>query len=140
MKKIQDERLILRNLKNIKVIYTVQTLGILIILAFNLFEGGWNAVRENPLFLLFLISSIVSAYLSINISVDLEKPKGNFRKKYMISMIGWIVISGILGYLVSNESDILTGGMVGLILLICGYIPSTYIYHLRKKAIADLED
>lgn len=48
MKKITDERLILRNLKNIKITYIVQTIGILSILGYDFFRG-LDRMRENPL-------------------------------------------------------------------------------------------
>lgn len=75
MKKIKDERLIMKNLQNIKVAYIIQTLGIIGILGYDLITKGLAGMRDNPLWYVFIITSIISAYLSMNISVDHENSK-----------------------------------------------------------------
>lgn len=40
IQKINDERLIVKNLKNIRMIYTLQALGIIAILAYNYVSSG----------------------------------------------------------------------------------------------------
>lgn len=51
MKKIKDERLVLNNLQDIRIIYIVQTIGILCILGYAFFQGGLEEMRANPLWL-----------------------------------------------------------------------------------------
>ncbi|WP_331490738.1 hypothetical protein [Aquibacillus rhizosphaerae] len=75
MKKITDERLVLRNLQNIRIVYIVQTLGILIILAYELIQGGMDGMRNNPVWIVFMVSIVVSAYLSMNVSLAHENVK-----------------------------------------------------------------
>ena len=66
MKKITDERLLLKNLKNIRIAYIIQTVGILGILGYDLVTKGVDGMRENPIWLVFIITSVISAYLSIS--------------------------------------------------------------------------
>ena len=56
MKKIRDERLILRNLKNIRIVFVIQTLGIVGILGYDLVTKGMDAMTSNPLWPLLMIS------------------------------------------------------------------------------------
>ena len=73
MKKIRDERLILRNLKNIRIVFVIQTLGIVGILGYDLVTKGMDAMTSNPLWPLLMISMVIYAYLSMSISVEHEK-------------------------------------------------------------------
>lgn len=135
MKKMKDERLIVQNLKNIRIAYIIQTVGILGILGYDLVTKGLNGMRENPLWLVFMITTVISAYLSMNISVDHESDKNNPKKSLIISLLVLALISTIVGILVSftRGFTIIDGGIVGGILFICGLIPSIYIYYLRIK-------
>ena len=142
MKKIKDERLILRNLQNIRIVYIVQTIGILFILGYTFFQGGLEKMRANPLWLLFILTSVVSAYLTMNVNVANEKMVENPKKSFRISMVIVIVIAIIVAYLTSiTPNHGWTQGMLlGVILFICGFIPSYYIYRLRVKEKDDFED
>jgi len=135
MKKITDERLVLQNLKNIRIAFTIQTLGILGILGYDLVTKGLEGMRENPLWLVFIITTIISAYLSMSISTDHEMNKVNPQKRFSISLIVLILISTIVGFFVSftDGFNITDGVTIGGILFICGLIPTFYIYNLRKK-------
>ena len=135
MKKIKDERLVLKNLKNIKITYMVQTLGILCILGYELFQGGLEQMRANPLWTLFILTSVVSAYLSMSISVESEKENINPKKSLWISTVVLLAISSVVVYLTSITPNYgwKEGILIGLIILICGIIPVYYVYRLRKK-------
>lgn len=83
MKKIKDERLKLQNLKNIRIAYIIQTVGILGILGYDFIAKGPDGMRANPLWIVFMITAIISAYLSMSVSVDHESnekepKKGSF--------------------------------------------------------------
>ncbi|MFB6589336.1 hypothetical protein ACFCVQ_27730 [Bacillus thuringiensis] len=97
------EKLVLRNPQNIRILFFVQTIGILFILGYDLIYEGFEHMRDNPLWMLFIITSVVLAYLSMSISTR-------------------------------------DGLLLGLILFICGLIPILYVYQLRKKQLADLEE
>lgn len=72
MKKITDERLIFKNLKNIRITYVIQTLGIIAILSYDIFKNGFNQMTKNPLWFVLMITMITSLYLAMSISVDHE--------------------------------------------------------------------
>jgi hypothetical protein len=135
MKKITDERLVLQNLKNIRIAYIIQTVGILGILGYDLVTKGLDGMRENPLWLVFMITTIISAYLSMCISADQESNKINPQKSLRISLVVLVSISTVVGFLVSftDGYTAIDGGIMGGILFICGIVPIIYIYNLRTK-------
>ena len=135
MKKITDERLVLQNLKNTRLVFIIQTIGILGILGYDAATKGLDGMRENPLWLVFMITAIISAYLSMSISADHETNKVSPQKRFSTSLIVLILISTVVGFLVSRTDgfSIINGVTIGGILFICGLIPAVYIYNLRKK-------
>lgn len=135
MQKITDERLKIQNLKNIRIAYIIQTTGILVILGYDLVTKGFDGMRENPLWLVFMITTVISAYLSMSISADHEKESINPQKSLTIGFIVLFFISIIVGLLVSITEgyNLFDGVIFGGIIMICGIIPIVYIYHLRKK-------
>lgn len=135
MRKIQDERLILKNLKNIRIAYIIQTTGILAILGYDLMTKGLDGMTENPLWLVFMITTVISAFLSISISVDHEGIEKSSKKGLRISLLVLIAISTVVGFFTSITEgfSIIDGVIIGGILFICGLIPVIYVYYLRTK-------
>ncbi|HEY2420324.1 MAG TPA: hypothetical protein VGI04_02855 [Neobacillus sp.] len=142
MKKIKDERLILRNLQNIKITYIVQTIGILCILGYDFFQGGLERMRENPLWIVFILTSVVSGYLSMSVSVENEREIKNPKKSFVISILVLTVIAAAVAYLtlITPKFGWTDGLLLGVILFICGFIPLYYVYHLRVKNEQEWED
>ena len=142
MKKITDERLVLRNLQHIRIAFIVQTLGILSILGYELYQGGLEGMRENPIWLVFILTSVVYAYLSMNVSVEHEKEIKNPKRSFKISLCVITLIASSVAYLISITPDFGWGDglLIAAILLICGCIPIYYIYRLRMKHIKEFED
>ncbi|KAB2332837.1 hypothetical protein [Bacillus mesophilum] len=135
MKKITDERLIMKNLKNIRIAFAVQSLGIFAILFYEFLQGGVDQMRNNPIWLVFMVTMIVLAYLSMNISVDSERTLTKSNRSLQISAIVTLMISLIVGILTANTPGygIWDGALIGSIIFICGLVPSYYIYRLRKR-------
>lgn len=141
MKKITDERLILQNLQHIRVVYVVQTVGILAILGFELYQGGLEAMRANPVWLVFMVTTIVYAYLSMSTSVEHESTKNPKKGVVLgISVVAAIAIVAAVLTTLTPGYDLGTGLLVGGVLLICGVIPVTYVYKLRVKQWAEWEE
>lgn len=63
VKKIKDERLILKTLKNVRIAFLFQLLGIIGILSYIGFTEGMDQITKSPLWLLFMLTSILLAYL-----------------------------------------------------------------------------
>jgi len=135
MKKITDERLILRNLQHIKITYIVQTIGILCILGYELFQGGIEEMRQTPLWIIFILTSVVHAYLSMSVNVENEKRLKSPKRSFTVSLAVLTTIVIAVAYLTSNTTNFgRTDGLImGTILFVCGFIPLYYVYHLRVK-------
>lgn len=142
MKKITDERLVLQNLKNIRILYLIQTFGIICILAYDFATKGLEGMRQNPLWLLFMITTAIGAYLSMSISAAHESDKINPKKSLIISVIVVTFISIGIGIAISitDGYQIVDGIILGGVIFICGLIPAIYIYNLRKKQQEEIEN
>lgn len=103
MKRITDERLKMKNLKNIRILYGVLFSGIILILLYEGFTNGRNAVTQSPLWFLFLLNNILVAFFSMPISTEMydEKPM-KYRTIILISLsVG--IVSGGLAYWTSGD-------------------------------------
>src|SRR5690625_3628985 len=100
IQKIKDERLKVKNLENIRIAFLIQTLGIIGILGYDLVTKGMDAMTSNPLWFVFIITGVVTAYLSMNISIDHESEKKDPKKGLSIALVVLISISIIVGVLV----------------------------------------
>lgn len=135
MKKINDERLKLKNLQNIRIVYGVQTLGIIGILGYDLITKGIDGMTGNPLWFVFMITVIVSLYLSMRISVENHPSKTSPKKGLIISLTVLIAICLAVGVFVTLTAGfgVFDGVLIGGIFFICGVVPLFYVYHLKKK-------
>lgn len=142
MKKITDERLMLRNLQNIKIAYIVQTMGVLCILGYDFIQGGMERMCENPLWKVFMLTAVVAGYLSMSIGVEHEKEIKDPKKSFIIGMVVLTVIVAVFAYLTSITPNFGWGDglLIGAIIFICGFIPIVYVYKLRVKQVQELED
>ncbi|WP_147536159.1 hypothetical protein [Bacillus marasmi] len=141
MKKITDERLIVLNLQHIKIAYIVQTIGILSILGYEVFKGGIEAMTKNPLWMVFMLTTVIYSYLHMSVSVEHERKPKNPVKSFIISLIFVTIIAVSFAILTSitpsfNWTD---GLLIGGIIFVCGIIPVSYVYRLRIKQEKDLE-
>ena len=64
LKKIKDERLILQTLKNIRIAFLFQSIGIIGILGYIGFNEGIDQITKSPLWLLFILTSMFLAIYS----------------------------------------------------------------------------
>ena len=135
MKKIKDERLILKNLKNIRGAYIIQTLGIFCILGYDWITRGSEAMFESPLWFVFIVSTTALTFFSMDISVAHESRKKSPKRSLSISIVIIALISIVAGILVpfSSKSLSINGLIVGGVLFIVLLIPYIYIYYLRIK-------
>lgn len=99
-------------------------------------------MRDNPVWLVFMITTIVYAYLSMSTSVEHECPIKNPGKSLVIGLAVIVVIAMVLAYFVSANPGYNwgTGALVAAIIVVCGAIPVLYIYRLRMKQTEGFED
>lgn len=136
-----DERLVLKNLKKIRIAYAVQVIGIVGILAYDFVtKGGFDGVKENPLWLIFIISTAILAFLSMDISIDHENNKDSPKKELIISLIGLVLICTVVGITTSFSEGytLANGALTAGVFFICGSVPFLFLYNLRKRKGDDL--
>ncbi|WP_027953806.1 MULTISPECIES: hypothetical protein [Halobacillus] len=135
MEKIKDERLQLKNLKNIRITFIVQTLGIMGVLLYDLINHGMDGMTDNPVWFVFIMTGVVNAYLSMTISVEHEKTKGSPVKRLYIALgiITLISLLFVTFIALTNGYNVMDGLLVGGIVFVCSVIPAFYMYGLRQK-------
>lgn len=147
MKKITDERLILQNLKNIRVAFIIQSIGIVGILVYQVISdvlvnqdiaSGIVAFTKNPLWMLLLLVGIVLNYQNLMIANDIEDKKTNPGPYYWIltSAVGIGVVIGLLVKFFpgdGNPNPLVAGILVSL----CFLIPFTIVHFLLKKRLGN---
>lgn len=142
MKKIKDERLIMKNLQNIRIAYIIQTIGILGILGYYLVTKGMDGMTDNPIWYVFIVTAIVSTYLSMNVNVDHENRKKDPKKRLYLSILIITVLSFLIGLLVINTDGykLMNGVLIGGIIFVCCLTPVLYTYYLRNKRERDIDE
>ena len=98
MKKFVDERLVTQNLKNIRIAFVVQTIGIVAILIYEAIREGITEITKNPLWLVLLLTMVVFLWLHLKISVDVyddvnkqKKPGPYYRVIILSTLIGVVL-------------------------------------------------
>lgn len=106
MKKIKDERLIIRNLKNIRLSFIIENGALLVVFGWQLGRGqAWSRVvsYQNPLFSIFMLAAVSLTLFSLNVSVPMEdKPRASWGLLRLsplaalgIALIFTVIFSGI---------------------------------------------
>ncbi len=117
MKKIKDERLILQTLKNIRIVFLFQYIGVVGILGYIGFTEGMDQITKTPLWLLFMLTSILLAYLQLSVSIDVEEGEKEIKltpyyKLVLRSLIVGIVMA-IIYIIFSPERPLLEAILTG---------------------------
>lgn len=145
MKKITDERLLIKNLKNVRVAFLVQTLGLFAVLTYVAITEGVSEAIGNPFFVVFMLSMAVYSWLNLGISWDMsEHSEGVKRPGPYYRVILWSSGVGVMfGYLAkfgSDGSSNLDAFIVGGVAFICNLISFSIFHFLRVKRYNELED
>jgi len=110
MKKIKDERLILRNLMNIRIAFAVQNLAIMIFLAYQLIKSkDLSSVfsYSNPLWAILMIGAYTLVVLSVNVSVPMEDKEKMTHKKIIFISLGVFIFTSTFFYFASEQAHML---------------------------------
>ncbi|TCW52251.1 hypothetical protein EC917_1142 [Bacillus thuringiensis] len=141
MKKIKDERLILKTLKNIRIAFLFQSLGIIGILGYIGFTEGMDQITKSPLWLLFILTSIVLSYLQLSVSIDVEEGEKDIKLTpyYQIILRSLIVgtIIAIIHIIFSPERPLFEAILIGSIFFICFLISYSISYFIKKRRLQD---
>ncbi|SHH73095.1 hypothetical protein [Virgibacillus chiguensis] len=135
IKKMQDERLKLRNLKHISMVFFIQTVGILAIIIYDGVTKGIDAALSSPVWFVFCISMVVLSLLNLSISIDtyeniMRRPGPYYRIVLLAVCIG--LLFGLAGKFLPGGS--ISGGLiVGSVGFICFLAVFSYGYYLKKK-------
>ena len=73
LNKLSDERLLAKNLRNIRIAFVVQTVGIIAVLGFEWIKNGSRAMFEEPLHLVLLVTLTLYVALTIPIARENEE-------------------------------------------------------------------
>ncbi len=144
MKKIKDERLILKTLNNIRIALRFQSLGIIGILGYIGFTEGMDQITKSPLWLLFILTSIVLSYLQLSVSIDVEEGEKDIKLTpyYKIILRSLIVgtIRAIIYIIFSPERPLFEALLTGSIFFICFLISYSVSYFIKKRRLQDNDE
>ena len=141
VKKIKDERLILQTLKNIRIVFLFQYIGVVGILGYIGFTEGMDQITKSPLWLLFMLTSILLAYLQLSVSIDVEEGEKEIKltpyyKIVLRSLIVGIVMA-IIYIIFSPERPLFEAILTGGILFICFLGSYSISYSIKKRRLQD---
>ncbi|MDA1759864.1 branched-chain amino acid ABC transporter substrate-binding protein [Bacillus cereus] len=141
VKKIKDERLILQTLKNIRIAFLFQYIGVVGILGYIGFTEGIDQITKSPLWLLFMLTSILLAYLQLSVSIDVEEGEKEIKltpyyKLVLRSLIVGIIITTI--YIIfSPERPLFEAILTGSVFFICFLVSYSVSYFIKKRRLQD---
>lgn len=69
-KRITDERLLAKNLRNVRIAFIIQTVGIVVILGWTIVSDGIHAATGDPLWLVLLVTMTIFLVLSIPVAKE----------------------------------------------------------------------
>lgn len=138
VKKIKDERLILQTLKNIRIVFLFQYIGVVGILGYIGLTEGMDQITKSPLWLLFMLTSILLAYLQLSVSIDVEEGEKEIKltpyyKLVLRSLIVGIVMA-IIYIIFSPERPLFEAILTGIILFICFLVSYSISYFIKKAS------
>ncbi|PEJ66611.1 branched-chain amino acid ABC transporter substrate-binding protein [Bacillus wiedmannii] len=144
VKKIKDERLILKTLKNIRIAFLFQSLGIIGILGYIGFTEGIDQTTKSPLWLLFILTSIVLSYLQLSVSIDVEEAEKDIKLTPYYKIILRPLIAGtiiaIIYIIFSPERPLFEAILTGSIFFICFLISYSISYFIKKRRLQDNDE
>ncbi|HEK9101355.1 branched-chain amino acid ABC transporter substrate-binding protein [Bacillus pfraonensis] len=144
MKKIKDERLILQNLKNVRIAFLFQSIGIIGILGYIGFNEGIDQITKSPLWLLFILTSILLAYLQMGISIDSEENEKGIKITPYYKLVLRSAIVGIIFVVIyvifSPERPLWEALLIGIIFFLCFLSSYSVGYFIKKKRLQDIDE
>lgn len=140
--KVKDERLLLIQLKNIRIAFVFQTISILGLIIYDWIKHGVRQM-DNPLWLIFILTGTILGYLNMRISVDMESNKKSKNKQTtLFQRILYSLAIGLIFFLIMtlSGSPLREAIITGIVMVVSFTIPAVVLYFLRKKNEQDLDD
>ncbi|MFT8312077.1 MAG: branched-chain amino acid ABC transporter substrate-binding protein [Sporolactobacillus sp.] len=144
MKRITDERLILVNLKNIRIAYVCQTVGMLAILFYTAFSSGVHAAFQSPIFFVLIVTTILLSFLQMGVTADVETTEG--KRKKVLPYYALVLISLAVGVLMgmiiwlTDRQHPSNAWISGTVFFVCFLGSFSVMYYLKKKRMDDDEE
>ncbi|MEQ7803775.1 MULTISPECIES: branched-chain amino acid ABC transporter substrate-binding protein [Priestia] len=136
MKVITDERLVIKNLKNIRFAFAFQTLALVGVLLYDGVTKGFNHITDNPLWLVLILTSVILGYLNLSISVDSYENEKQIRKMpYYLLVLCCLAVGVIFGLLtkITSNTSLADSTIIGLVIFLCFLGTFSFGYFLIKK-------
>ncbi|MBR9659331.1 branched-chain amino acid ABC transporter substrate-binding protein [Bacillus thuringiensis] len=141
---MKDERLILQTLKNIRMAFLFQYIGVVGILGYIGSTEGIDQITKSPLWLLFMLTSILLAYLQLSVSIDVEEGEKEIKlppyyKLVLRSLLIGIIIT-IIYLIFSPERPLFEAILTGSVFLICFLVSYSVSYFIKKRRLQDNDE
>lgn len=143
MKVITDERLVIKNLKNIRFAFAFQTLALVGILLYDGITKGFNHITDSPLWLVLILTSVILGYLNLGISVDSYESEKQTRKiPYYLLVLCCLALGVIVGLLtkITSSTSLADSTIIGLVVFLCFLGTFSFGYFVIKKRSKDEEE
>ncbi|WP_046214979.1 hypothetical protein [Paenibacillus wulumuqiensis] len=144
MRPIKDERLVMQNLKNIRLAFGVQSAGIAIILLYTLVKYGLEEMIAQPIWIVFMLTAMTLGYANLRISVDMDRSETARKPKpYLYNLIlaaGAGIIAGGAVWFSQPENSMRDALIVGGVVFVCLLIPYSIVYYLQRKKARDEQE
>ncbi|MDA1872840.1 MULTISPECIES: branched-chain amino acid ABC transporter substrate-binding protein [Bacillus cereus group] len=127
-----------------RIAFLFQSLGIIGILGYIGFTEGMDQITKSPLWLLFILTSIVLSYLQLSVSIDVEEGEKDIKLTpyYKIILRSLIVgtIIAIIYIIFSPERPLFEALLTGSIFFICFLISYSVSYFIKKRRLQDNDE
>lgn len=134
----------LQTLKNIRIAFLFQSIGIIGILGYIGFTEGIDQITKSPLWLLFMFTGILIGYLQLNVSIDVEESEKEITlTPYYKIVLRSAIVGGIMAiiYIIfSPERPLFEAAIIGSILFICFLVSYTVSYFIKKRRLHDEDE
>ncbi|MEM5648636.1 branched-chain amino acid ABC transporter substrate-binding protein [Bacillus cereus] len=124
--------------------FLFQYIGVVGILGYIGFTEGINQITKSPLWLLFMLTSILLAYLQLSVSIDVEEGEKEIKltpyyKLVLRSLLIGIIIT-IIYLIFIPERPLFEAILTGSVFLICFLVSYSVSYFIKKRRLQDNDE
>ncbi|AZV68256.1 branched-chain amino acid ABC transporter substrate-binding protein [Bacillus cereus] len=124
--------------------FLFQYIGVVGILGYIRFTEGIDQITKSPLWLLFMLTSILLAYLQLSVSIDVEEGEKEIKltpyyKLVLRSLLIGIIIT-IIYLIFIPERPLFEAILTGSVFLICFLVSYSVSYFIKKRRLQDNDE